>query len=217
MARLHVLILSMVLALPVQAGGPRDWFLTPDQQGQILFEQGRYTEAAERFADPLWRGVALYRAGSFEEAAASLGRIASPEAHFNRGNALMLLGRYQEAADAYGRALELRPGWPPAVGNRRIAVLRQEAMAPPEDDAGGTGGKLGADEIVMDDTGRTAAARETQVTTGGETLSEQELRALWLRRVQTSPADFLKVRFARQLADQAAPPKSSTAAGQASE
>jgi Ca-activated chloride channel homolog len=37
--------------------------LTPDQQGQLAYERGDYAGAAERFADPMWRGVALYRAG----------------------------------------------------------------------------------------------------------------------------------------------------------
>jgi len=39
--------------------------------------------------------------------------------------------------------------------------------------------------------------------TGGEVPSDDELRALWLRNVQTEPADFLRVKFAYQRAVQA--------------
>ena len=33
-------------------------------------------------------------------------------------------------------------------------------------------------------------------------LSDEELRALWLRRVQTKPADFLRAKFAFQAQSQ---------------
>ena len=109
---------------------------------------------------------------------------------------------YQAAIDALDRALELRPAWPPAVGNRAIAEARLAALAPPDDDAGGTGGELQADEFVADTTGRTEKSQEQQVMEGSAATTDAELRALWLRRVQTRPADFLKVRFAQQLARQ---------------
>jgi Ca-activated chloride channel family protein len=35
---------------------------------------------------------------------------------------------------------------------------------------------------------------------GGAKLSEEEIRALWMRRVQTSPGDFLRSKFAYQYA-----------------
>ena len=197
----------MLVGLPVsaaEAGAFRlaDLFLTPDQQGQRLFEAGRYWEAAQRFTEPMRRGTALYRAGEFEAAATAFGQVDTAEAALNRGNALILLGRYQGAVNAFDRALALRPDWPPAVGNRAIAEARLAALAPPEDDAGGTGGMLGADEIVADTTGRIKNSEEQQVMEGGAAMSDAELRALWLRRVQTRPADFLKVRFAQQLAKQ---------------
>ena len=34
---------------------------------------------------------------------------------------------------------------------------------------------------------------------GGEAMAEDEMRAVWLRRVQSDPADFLRNRFAYQL------------------
>src|SRR5262245_54444609 len=34
-----------------------DLWLTPDQQGRMAFDRGDYTTAAQRFADPMWRGI----------------------------------------------------------------------------------------------------------------------------------------------------------------
>ena len=175
-----------------------DWWLTPDQQGQRLFEEGEFLAAAETFEDPARRGAAYFRSGDFESAASVFGRLRTPEAAYNRGNALVMLGRYEEAIESYGRALEGRPDWPEAEQNREIARVRLERLAPPDDDAGGTGGMLGADELVFDDSGRVNESGSEAVSGGGE-MSEEELRAVWLRRVENDPAEFLRARFAYQL------------------
>jgi len=175
------------------------WWLTPDQQGQKLNEQGRFDEAAERFADPARRAVAYYRAGEFEEAAGLFGRLTSADAAYNRGNALVMLGRYDAAIESYERALALQPDWPAAAENLALAIARKQLLAPPESDEGGTGGQLEADEIVFDETGRVNKSEAEEVVEGGEVMSDDEMRAIWLRRVQNDPTDFLRARFAWQL------------------
>lgn len=200
--RMSLLIsLLVVLLWPglADADGLLDWWLTPDQQGQVAYDRGDYSAAAERFADTERRAAAFFRAGDFESAAAVYGRLRSAEAAYNRGNALVMLGRYEEAIASYDRALAERPGWPEAEQNREIARVRLQRLAPPEDDAGGTGGQLGADEIVFDDSGRVDKSGTEAVAEGGEALSQEELRATWLRRVENDPADFLRARFAYQL------------------
>lgn len=175
------------------------WFLTADQQAQRHFDRGEYAEAARLFTDPMRRGTALYRDGQFAAAAAAFARAGTAEAAFNRGNSLVLLGKYDDAMASYDQALQMRPQWPAAAENRELARLREERMAPPEDDYGGTGGMLGADEIVFSDRGSKSSGDTEQVDAGGDgPLSEQALRALWLRRVQTKPADFLRSKFAYQ-------------------
>ena len=183
----------------VFGAGWADWWMSPDQQGAQLFGQERYLEAAEVFANPERRAVAFFRGGDFESAATVFGRIGSPEAAYNRGNALVMLGRYEEAIQSYQDALNARPGWTEAGENLAIARVRLERLAPPESDEGGTGGQLEADEIVFDDTGRVNKSGSEVVTEGGEQLSDDEMRAVWLRRVQNDPADFLRTRFAYQL------------------
>ena len=95
-----------------------DLWLTHDQQAARLFERGQYAQAARRFASPTWRATALYRAGQFEQAAAALARVDSAECAFNRGNALVMMGKYEEAMTAYDRAIQLRPNWSAAKSNR---------------------------------------------------------------------------------------------------
>jgi Ca-activated chloride channel homolog len=124
-----------------------------------------------------------------------LARRDTPEAHYNQGNAWVMLGQYETAMACYDRALERRPGWREATENRALAAARAEAL----DIEGGnmTEGKLGADKILFDSGKKGPDAQTTEIA-GGKALSDQEIQALWLRRVHTSPADFLKAKFAYQ-------------------
>ncbi len=192
-------LLCVVWAPSAFGAGWQEIWVTRDQRGWGLFEEGRYLEAAEVFEDSMLRGAAYYRGGDFESSAVVFGRIPTPEAAYNRGNALVMLGQYEEAIRSYGRALEARAGWREAEENRAIAAARLAALAPPDSDAGGTGGKLEADEIVFDDTGRVEKSGSEAETDGGEALSDDEMRAVWLRRIQNEPAQFLRARFAYQL------------------
>jgi Ca-activated chloride channel family protein len=181
------------------AGEWLDWWLTADQQGWRLFQQGQYLEAAELFETPEYRGAAFFRAGDFESAASVFGRLHSPEAAYNRGNSLLMLGRYDEAIAAYQEALEARPDWKEAAENLVIASVRKDRLKPTDDDAGGTGGKMEADEIVFDDTGRVNKSGSETETEVSQQMSDDEMRAVWLRRVQNNPAEFLRTRFSYQL------------------
>jgi Ca-activated chloride channel family protein len=199
--------LVLILALPFSAaaesrGAPgwwRDLWRTPDQQAQRLFDAGDYASAAILFTDPMRIGTAWFRAGEFEHAAAAFGQLTSVEGYFNRANVLLFQGEYNQAIAVYDQVLAKRPGWQAAVYNRAIALARQQKLAPPEDDAGGTGGMLSADEIVFDTTGRVNNAKGEKTTEGGAGGSDAAMREMWLRRVETRPADFLRARFASQL------------------
>ncbi len=174
-------------------------WLTPDQQGQRLIARGQYAKAAECFIYPMRRGAALYRDGQFEAAAAAFGQEGTAEAAFNRGTALVMQGKYDDAILSYDRALQLRPEWAEAETNRRIAAARRDMLKPPEGDQGGIDGDmLGADEIVFDDRIQKSGGGRDQVVEDSGQMSDQEMRAMWLRRVQTRPADFLRAKFAYQ-------------------
>jgi Ca-activated chloride channel family protein len=182
----------------------RSWWtslwLTPEQQAQKLMEAGHYAEAAELFPDSFRKGIALFRAGEFEAAGIAFSGVTFAESHFNRGNALIFQGKYEDAMKAFDQALLQRPDWKEAKENREIARLRAERLK--QEGGEGTGGKLEADDYVFNEGGDKKAGQEQDEVVqmdGGEKLSDEELRALWLRRVQTNPGDFLRSKFAYQL------------------
>jgi Ca-activated chloride channel family protein len=176
--------------------------LTPDQQGQRFFERGDFAEASNRFTDPMWRGVALFRQGEFKKSAGIFAGMDTAEAAFNHGNALVMQGQYDAAAERYARALELRPEWADATNNREIALARAAMLR--QEGGEGTGGMLDADDIVFSE-GKSPPGSGDEQTEGGEAISDEELRAVWLRQVQTKPADFLAAKFAYQQAMRQAP------------
>ena len=141
-----LLLILVIAALAVFA--PLSWWRTPDQQAQTLYDRGDYAAAAELFTSSQRRGAALFRAGEFEAAPNAFARINSAQGHFNRGNALVMSGKYADAITAYERALALQPDWPEATNNLQIAQLRAEKTKLEGGDM--TGGRLGADEIVFD-------------------------------------------------------------------
>lgn len=199
--RLLIVILLLMQAPSAKAFEWADLWLTPDQQGQRLMDRGEYQKAAGKFKTPERIGVALFLAGDFESAATVLGRASSAQANYNRGNAYVMLGDYDAAIAAYRDAISKRPGWSEAEQNLQIAILRKQALAPPDDDYGGTGGQLEADEIVFDQAGRVNKSSSEQVIDATEQQQgEDALRAMWLRKVETRPADFLAARFNYQLA-----------------
>jgi len=204
--KLLIAILFIVLAPSAVAFEWADLWFTSDQQGQRLVDQGEYQQAAGKFTTPESIGTALFLAGEFERAASVLGRSASTEAHYNRGNAHVMLGEYDAAIAAYQSAHSKRPDSPEAEENLQIATLRKQALAPPDDDFGGTGGMLEADEYVFDDTGRVnKSSNEQVIDAADQQLSEDAMRAMWLRKVETRPADFLAARFNYQLATRESP------------
>jgi len=105
-------------------------------------------------------------------------------------------GSYDKAIAAYDRALELQPGWALAEGNRAIAGARRERVRQQGCDA--TGGQVEPDEIVFDLNRQVGAAAEE--AEGGASMSDVASSELWLRRVQTTPGEFLRAKFAYQAA-----------------
>lgn len=201
--RRPLLIVVGVTLLGIGAGAywlgwPALW-ASQDQRGRWSYERQDYAGAAQAFRDPMWRGVALVKAGDFKAAADMFSGVDTAEGAYNHGNALVMLGKYTEAVARYDRALALRPGWREARDNRALALLRAERLTSPGGDAGDQ--REGADQIVYDK-GAKSSGQSTEDT--GAAMSDSEVRALWLKRVQTRPADFLRARFAYQL--QAAKP-----------
>lgn len=173
-------------------------FMTPDQQGRALFEAELMSLASDRFEDPIWKGIALERNGDLTSAALAYRRVDSPRGLLHLGNVYARLEELPAAIAAYDRALAAQPEFPEASFNRDwvlglIAVDEKEY-----EDFGGTGGKLEADKIVFDDRAKDAIGQMTVDEARAQGLSTKTIREIWMRRVQTTPGEFLRLKFAYQ-------------------
>jgi Ca-activated chloride channel family protein len=196
---------AMAQAPSPSAGWIGRLLLTPDQRGRIAFEHGDYVTAMTLFSDPWWRGTAAYRAGDYARAIAEFSAQDTPEAWFDRGNAHLLQPHeWDNALAAYDRALALRPDFPEASANRAIAaafVAYQKALDAERARQSSDQMDEKADDTVVD----TNAPRPPERPPGDQPpevqdgLSDAQITALWMRRVGGSPADFLRMRFARQI------------------
>jgi Ca-activated chloride channel family protein len=194
-------VFTLVLVFACLAVGARriGWqplWATPDQRGAWLMQRGRFADAAAAFDNPVWKGIAQMRGGQFADAAQSFSQSDTPEAAYDRGNALVMLGQYAAAITEYDRALAARPGWADAAANRALAEARAARVAHQPGQEADPEEKQ-RDEVYRRDRDRSehAANPDTQPSA----MSDEAIRALWLRRVQTRPADFLRARFAFQL------------------
>lgn len=109
-----------------------DLWLRPDQQGQQLLEQRQPAQAAQRFENPQWKGVALYEAGDYAAAAQRFAEGSSAADHYNRGNALARSGELEAALDAYEQALERQPDLQAAIKNKALVEQALEQSKRPE-------------------------------------------------------------------------------------
>jgi len=129
---LFCLPLLLCLPQPSYAFEFADLWARPDQQGMQLLEQQRPAQAARRFEDPQWQGMALYEAGDYLAAAQRFAQGSTAEAHYNRGNALARAGELDAALDAYEQALEMRPQFAAALENKALVQqwLQQHRETP---------------------------------------------------------------------------------------
>ncbi len=81
----------------------------PDQRAMKALEQHDPQKAAALFEQPDWKGIAHYHAGEYDQAEQVFSGMDSPDGHYNRGNALAKLGKYQEAIASYQTALKQQP------------------------------------------------------------------------------------------------------------
>ena len=192
-----------------------DLWMTDDQQGRLLMQMGRYREAAGRFANPMWKGMAYYYAEEFMLAAEYFSRTDSDDALFNEANARAHARDYVRAANRYDRLLARNPDYPGAVGNRqRVQDLideinrlsesqQQEAGVSGEDKELGGDDAIpaqGADEISWEQGGITQLSAE-------DILQDPATADMWLRSVQQDPSNFLAIKFSMQLQREEATPE----------
>jgi Ca-activated chloride channel homolog len=178
-----------------------DLWLTHDQQGRYYFQKGDYQRASDAFDDPLWRGLAFARLGEYDDALNAFALSDSAEAWYNQGDALAHLGKYPEAVAAYQQALARRRPWPEAQENLTLVQSliakandkdkdkEQEQEIPPN---------LPPDQMKFDKDVKNGKKIQVQV-------DPKKMADIWMRNIQTTPADFLRRRFAVQAAEERHP------------
>jgi len=198
----HLSVLALLL-LSGCSGRPADLWLTPDQQGRLLFDEGRYAEAAERFQNPMWKGLAYYANQKFADAAAAFAAVDTKEGLYNLGNAYAQGGKLAAALHAYDRALALAPTFREA---RHNADLMRELIAAQTEDTDKGDLKQDPNQGPDDEKAQISEdqlagmqvpppKKDREVAPEAIALSPAE-EAAWLRHVETDPRDFLKQKLA---------------------
>ena len=192
-----ILLLSWNMPSNASAETWRDVFATYDQQGRYAYEHNDFERAAQFFIDPMWKGIALYSLGKYKEAALSFAELETPEAHFNRGNALVKAGDYALAIEAYEAALEKDPSHDSAQRNLHLAkAILAQVTREREQTSLGDQHEIKADEIKFDK--QAERGEEIKMVAGDKMKLESAEK--WMRTVDTEIKEFLSLKFAEDYA-----------------
>jgi Ca-activated chloride channel family protein len=93
-------------------------------------------------------------------------------------------------------ALARRPGWSEAEENRALVVSLIPPPEPESDEEQQGDPHYTPDEVKFDEKGK--KGKEGQVE---QMLTDEQKAEMWLRRLQVTPADFLRRKFAAQAAE----------------
>lgn len=143
------LLFILMLAWTATAQAHNFWdklWLTPDQRGEQLMQQGDLDAAARTFRDPRHKAYAELKAGQYLQAAHDLAKSDSSDDLYNRGNALARAGKLQEAIKAYDAALHRDPHNRDAKHNRELvekALQKQQHQTKPSAGNSSSSGKNG--------------------------------------------------------------------------
>jgi Ca-activated chloride channel family protein len=177
-----------------RAEGIADWFLTPDQQGQIAYRNRHFERAGELYLEPEHKAHALYRAGKYDAAVEALAGLETPEASFLSGMAHIKSRGYRDAIDDFQTTLDRNPDFPGAAQNLELAkkILDYVETAREQSDTGENTGE-GADDVVLDNADARGADTQMEAGDDGPGLLTADQ---WMNTVDTNTGDFLRQRFA---------------------
>ncbi|WP_169307128.1 hypothetical protein [Ferrimonas sediminicola] len=193
-------VLLLILVSGLYPQGAADAFLSRDQQGRLLFQLGRYREAASRFEDLHWRAFAGYAAGDFGHSARLYQQVNGELAAFARANALAHGQHYRQAQAGYRRLLRENPRLGAARINLEVVETLIAEMEKQDSGRKSADGRQQVAPELGDSRGRANGQGQRQ---GAERTAEESMqqgipKEAWLRKLQISPQPFLKRKFAME-------------------
>ncbi len=201
------LIAALTLGLSFAFGGSAPL-------GRVLLALNLPGLAASLFEDAAWRGVALYRAGDFDGAAAAFKEAKS---EYNLGNAQAHLGDYAAALEAYDVALI--QGNPDAAANfdvvaafyaglgidpEALGLLPERKEGPQMNShiAEGNARAAGSgDEVTNANTMLGLAELDSRGRLGVRRIFDDKFMVAderWLTQLADVPGEFLKARISQE-------------------
>ncbi|WBL43054.1 VWA domain-containing protein [Algoriphagus halophytocola] len=211
-----------------------DLWYTKDYQGQKLSDAGDFKAAAERYEDPLRKGVAYYKAGDYEAAIQEFQNDTSAYGAYNLGLAYYKNGDFAAAQGAFQEATELDPTMDQALENQQKMehLSAGENEVDPEDakeaspeeaantvqnnspeDLSGGGQEATKEDMEQE---RLAETVNTDVRKGKEldevpedisAINQQDNAKVLMRKIDENPSLFLKRKFAYQVKKDSIKPK----------
>lgn len=166
-------------------------FISADKQAQEFEKKSQLDEALKTYENKLSIGAIYFKEAKFKEALKEYEGSNVKEAFYNRGNTLVMLGKYPEAIENYQLALEVDAQYGQAKDNLEIAKARQEELDKYKGTSAGAT-EIGADKIVYDN--KSKKGDNFEVNEEVKSKGEQQ----WLDRLETSPSGFLKSKFSYQ-------------------
>lgn len=181
-----------------------DLWLTKDQQGQLLFNQGKYLQASKTYTDNRWQAFSAYGAQEYKTAATLYSQFKSKEDLLAQANAIAHSREYIQARNLYQQILANYPTYQAAQTNLAIvqAIIDEVNLmsASQRAEQGESSKELGDEPQTGDGAKRKdGPVQEIEQLTSEQLLLDDNLNEMWLRQVQKNPERFLAQKFYMQL------------------
>ncbi len=197
------IVLCVILFAVVAPRQFANLWLTPDQQGYLLYKFGYPEQAARYFSDTRWTAYSFYTVEKFDQSALLYGQYLSSEDMLAQANSLAHGRHYVKARDIYEKILKEKPDFEAAQVNKKIVqtiIDDVNRFSESQREEGGQSGKDLGDEPQTGDGAERATFQMKQVETlsADQLLLDPSLNEMWLRQVQKDPARFLGSKFHQQ-------------------
>jgi Ca-activated chloride channel homolog len=194
-----------------------DLWLNSNQQASIALSRGHADKAAKLFVQPEWRGVALYRAGKYEESSQVFASSPGEAGLFNQANSVAYTGELEAAIDLYSQIIKRNPEHEDAIYNKRVLedYLKNNTKNQSSSGAGGKKGKQGStkkpDKNKSKGSAKSKQQKESDKKKKGQSAqkksskkpnkpktAQEMMTKQWIEHIPDDPGSLLKRKFLSQ-------------------